>query len=141
MCVSVITKQFKPNNKIVKGYKVIRVNQNDPKFTTSDTLFPIKMDQWLKAEADYGSCGKGPISRLTDNYGKVYPWGFHIWATRHAAKEWANFKLNWTKIVPVIGKDVRVVGKQKNFKLYVCKHLFVKTPKDTHSYVKEPKMY
>ena len=44
MCVSVITKQFKPNNKIVKGYKVIRVNQNDPKFTTSDTLFPIKMD-------------------------------------------------------------------------------------------------
>jgi hypothetical protein len=87
------------------------------------------MDRWLKA--------KSPLVPLRDGREKIYPWGFHIWATRRAADQWAKLLCSYStfaettrvKIVPVIGRNVQVVGKQDNYKVYVCKHLFIPTSK------------
>jgi len=112
MCLSSVKEVRKSNKETVKGFKVLSFKKG--LLITADHEFVLHLDKWNKAKGRFIKDWEGE---------RKYPAGFHIWTTKLAAENWTY--VDEDLVVPVIGRNIRVIGVQNNRKVYVCKELFV----------------
>lgn len=129
MCLIAIDERLKPNKREVRAWGVFRRGYGSGAETFYTAVYQefVPPNVWHKA---HGFAGVTYL-RLDAAPYTHYPFGFHKFATRHAAQRCMEsyYELKDCCVRPVVLRDVRVVGKQKTdgrrYKCYVAKEMLV----------------
>lgn len=124
MCLSLITNTYLKNDRQIKGYKVVR-RQDNAIFPACMRKKRLKSCMWLD-EYEW----RIHNNRILADSGVWYNLGWHIFANLKDARTWRNIGDMCDEIHECIGRNVRVVGtqqiksdKERGAKVCVCAQL------------------
>lgn len=121
MCLALINKRFKPNNKMVRyAYKSVRRTDGEFFFPCNrhkgDSRIPL--GKWIKAV-----CPWLEIEPTDDDEGEKYRGGFHCYMSKRPSFHYGN------RILRVKLRGIICTGKQDDQRVIVAKEMFVPVPK------------
>ena len=119
MCLTNVTKKFKPNDKMRVGYKICKA---DSKTTFHGMHYNIGQNAY-----EFGKCYESSDDKIHfgSSYGEVksYDAGFHIYTYKKDAIREMNPHIEHQVVVEVIAWDIRAVGEQMYESCFVAKYM------------------